>query len=112
MKPDISKCFYRVSIKALILDETKKKFLIGLEENQKWALLGGGLDWGENVEQCLTRELKEEAGLEPISINPIPAYFITGQREDGKWAINLVHEVIVKSLDFAPTAECSKITFV
>lgn len=46
MKSEIPKCFYRVSIKALILDETKTRFLVTQKENGEWELPGGGLEWG------------------------------------------------------------------
>lgn len=103
---------YRVSVKALILDETKKKFLVGLSENGKWLLLGGGLEHGETVEQCLSREFKEEAGLEVVTLNPSPAYILPGKRDDGAWAIEMIHEVIVKDLNITPSRECTKVMFV
>ena len=112
MNPNIPPSFYRVSIKALILSEDKKKFLVGHAKNGKWLLLGGGMDWGETVEECLSRELKEEAGLEISVLNLNPAYTIPGQRDNGDWAINMVHEVIIKNLDFTPTDECTEIKFV
>ena len=56
---DIRSGFYRVSIKGLILDETRKKFAVVLEDNGWWELPGGGMDWGESPETCLTREIKE-----------------------------------------------------
>jgi 8-oxo-dGTP diphosphatase len=112
MKQPIPNCFYRVSIKALILDETKKKFLVAHEKNEKWTLLGGGLEWGERVDECLARELKEEAGFKIVTFNPSPAYIISGQRDDGKWAMDIIHEVIVENLDFIPSNECLEIRFV
>ena len=112
MTPNIPQCFYRVSIKALILDETKSKFLIGLSKNGKWSLLGGGLNWGETINECLSRELKEETGLEVISCNPSAAYFIPGKRSDGDWAINVIHEAVVKDLNITPSDECVETRFV
>jgi 8-oxo-dGTP diphosphatase len=44
---NIPECFYRVSVKALILDD-KKRFLLIREGNGFWSLPGGGLDFGEN----------------------------------------------------------------
>lgn len=40
----IPDCFYRISIKALILNEARDKFLICQEDNGKWELPGGGLE--------------------------------------------------------------------
>jgi 8-oxo-dGTP pyrophosphatase MutT (NUDIX family) len=41
---NIPNCFYRVSIKALVLDE-QGRFLLCREDNGKWELPGGGLDF-------------------------------------------------------------------
>ena len=79
MPSDIPNCFYRVSIKGLILDETRTKFLVTLEKNGLWELPGGGLDWGESVENCLKRELHEEMGLTVTSVNPSPSYYLIGR---------------------------------
>lgn len=54
--------FYRVSIKALILNKARTKFAAVLEDNGYWELPGGGLDWGESPETCLRREILEEMG--------------------------------------------------
>lgn len=112
MPQEIPACYYRVSIKALIFDETKTKFLIGLTKNGKWTIPGGGLDWGEDYEQCLKRELLEEAGLEVVSINPKPTFVLPGKREENKWYVNILHEVVVKDFNITPTAECLEIRFV
>ena len=37
------------------------------DEQGKWDFGGGGLDFGDSVEQTLVKELKEEYGVEPIS---------------------------------------------
>ncbi|MBU1246192.1 MAG: NUDIX hydrolase, partial [Patescibacteria group bacterium] len=60
---NIPNCFYRISIKALIVDD-KKRFLLVKEDNGTWDLPGGGLDFGEDAKSCLKREIKEETGLE------------------------------------------------
>ena len=71
--------YYRVSLKALILDETRTKFLVAQEDNGLWELPGGGWDWGETHNACITRELSEEMGLtatsvskDKFSVNPHP----------------------------------------
>jgi 8-oxo-dGTP diphosphatase len=110
---DIPNTFYRTSIKALVLDETRTKFLIVQEDNGLWELPGGGLDFGENIETCLTREIKEEMGLELIKINPNPSYFFTFFQPDrNRWTANLVYEVVPKNLDFTPSEECLAVKFV
>lgn len=41
---EIRNRFYRVSVKALILNETRDKFLLCKQGNGVWDLPGGGLD--------------------------------------------------------------------
>lgn len=55
---------YRVAVRALIRNE-KGDILVVKERNHDWwSLPGGGLDYGESVEDCLRRELKEEINLD------------------------------------------------
>lgn len=113
MKPMIPNCFYRISIKALILDEARAKFLVVQEKNGKWEFPGGGLDWGENYDNGLRRELHEEMGLEATYIATQPSYFITQQKQENDiWFANIFFEVCVKNLDFIPSEECVALQFV
>lgn len=110
---EIPNCFYRVSIKALILNETKDKFLICEEENGFWELPGGGLDWGMTPQEDLPREISEEMGLTVTRVADNPSYFLTDQRGDaGKWIANILFETEVEHLNFTPSDECVNIKFV
>lgn len=51
--------FYRVSVKAVILNEKDEVFAV--HEGEDWTLPGGGLDHGEDPLTALKRELYEEA---------------------------------------------------
>jgi len=44
MGTEIPNSYYRVSIKALILDETRKKFVVILEDNGWWELSKPGAE--------------------------------------------------------------------
>ncbi len=110
MEKNILKCFYRISIKALILDE-KKRFLLIKEENGKWELPGGGLDFGEKAQDCLIREIKEEMGLDLIFIDENPSYFLTSQKENGQWISNIIYHTKVKNLNFIASDECIELRF-
>lgn len=109
---EIPKTYYRVSIKALILNDSRDKFLIILEDNGLWELPGGGLDWPEGPEDCLRREIKEEMGLEVVEINQTPSYFLVGENMKGNRSVNIVLETKVKDYNFSPSKECLEIKFV
>jgi len=110
---DIPNCFYRVSIKALVLNEERNKFLITKESNGKWELPGGGLDWGTTPHEDLPREIKEEMGLEVAWIAEHPSYFLALERETKELHIvNVLYETKLANLDFTPTDECVEIKFV
>jgi 8-oxo-dGTP diphosphatase len=109
----IPECFYRISIKALILNETRDKFLVTLEENGWWELPGGGLDWGMTPQEDLPREISEEMGVKTVWVADNPSYFLTDKKEnDERWFANLLYEAKLESLDFTPSDECIDIKFV
>ena len=112
MQPDIHNGFYRVSIKGLILDETRTKFLIIYEDKEWWELPGGGMDWGESPEACLKRELREEMGLVVTEVSSFPSYYLIGKNMKDRWSLNLVFETKVKDLNFTPSKECREMKFV
>lgn len=109
----IPECFYRVSIKALVLNETQDKFLIVQEKNGRWDLPGGGLDWGMTPQEDLPREIMEEMSLNVTSISDFPSYFITFKHNSSDaWMANVLYEATLNSLHFIPSGECVKIKFV
>src|SRR3989344_4835497 len=109
---EIPNGFYRVSIKGLILDESREKFAVTLEDNGFWELPGGGLDWGETPETCLKREISEEMGLTVTDVSSSPSYFLSGKNMKGHWSVNIVYEIKVKDLNFTPSNECQEIRFI
>lgn len=106
---NIPNCFYRVSIKALVLDE-EGRFLLCREDNGKWELPGGGLDFWENPQEGITREIKEEMGLEVTSVADRPSYFFTWL-EKWRWKSNVIYKTTLQNLDFTPSDECEEIWF-
>ena len=111
---EIKNCFYRVSIKALVLNETKDKFLLCKEADGRWELPGGGLDWGATPQEDLPREIMEEMGLEIEWMADNPCYFVVGTstNEPRIHIVNVLYETRLKHLDFTPTDECVDIRFV
>ncbi|MEM9336718.1 MAG: NUDIX hydrolase [Patescibacteria group bacterium] len=110
---EIPECFYRVSAKALVLNETRDKFLICEEESGVWELPGGGLDWGTTPQEDIPREVDEEMGLVVTKVADRPSYFITDQTlNKGLWIVNVIYETEFENLDFTPSDECVNIKFV
>lgn len=104
-------CYYRVSIKALPVDETGR-FLLAKEDNGKWDLLGGGLDHGEDPMVGMKREVLEETSLVITYISPTPKYLITFKREStATSAANVIYEVKLKDLNFTPSDECVELRY-
>jgi 8-oxo-dGTP pyrophosphatase MutT (NUDIX family) len=63
----ISDCLYRVAVKAAIIKD-RKILLVHEKGDEWWSLPGGGIDQGESTDQALRRELSEELGVAPNSI--------------------------------------------
>jgi len=67
----------------------KGEFLLGLRaensrnEPGKWTFPGGGLEFGEKLEECVVRETKEEAGLlvEPVRLLKIVNHMPPGEKQ-------------------------------
>lgn len=110
MNVNVPDSYYRISIKALILNETRDKFLIVKEDNGKWELPGGGLDWNSSPQDDVKREIGEEMGLEVIWVARNPSYFLTNVSDVPR--ANVIYEVKVKSLNFTPSDECVEVRFV
>src|SRR6056297_381568 len=107
-------CFYRVSIKGLILNETRDKFLLCREDTDYWELPGGGLDWNTTPQEDLPREIAEEMGLKTTWVAEHPSYFLTGwQTNNSKTPIiNVVYVCEVADLNITPSEECLEVKFV
>lgn len=104
---EIKNGYYRLSVKALILDETRTKFLLVQEDNGKWELPGGGLDWGEKPQAGIRREIQEEMGLVATYVADQPSYLTTAARDsDGTWTANVLYETTLEHLNFIPSSEC------
>lgn len=107
---NIPNTFYRISAKALILDD-QKRFLLEREDNGLWDFPGGGIDHGDTPIETIKREILEEMGIEVLDVNPSVQYFVIAKALDNVWKSSVFYLTKVKSLDFTPTEECREIRF-
>ena len=70
-------CFPKVAVGAVIFDENK--ILLVKRSNPpakgKWAVPGGKVMAGENLQYALKREILEETGLDSLVIHPFTKEF-------------------------------------
>ncbi|HEX5448341.1 MAG TPA: NUDIX hydrolase [Candidatus Saccharimonadales bacterium] len=93
--------FYRCSVKAIILDD-QGRLLIGRGNNdeiQGWEMPGGGWEYGESIEECLRREIKEELGAEIGEIGEVFATY-RGRSRHGWMIVRIAVRVKLKNHDF------------
>jgi len=109
---NIPNWFYRTSAKALILNE-EKKFLLAREEKW-WELPWWGLEYWENPQDWIKRELAEEMGITVKTVSETPSYFLTTQKKNGVRIANIIYETSVDLNDllkFKPSDECLEVKF-
>lgn len=98
--------FYRVSVKALIKNDSGA-ILVVKEHQDKWELPGGGLDHGESIHDCLRRELKEELNITNdfiASFNKIETQYMSSRpdKELDFWKMSIYFDVVIEG-EFAIT---------
>ena len=97
-----------VAVAAVIFDDNGH-ILLGKRtyvKNYPWGLLAGNLEYGEDPEKAIVREIKEEAGL---IVETQEILLAVSAREDHH--ISLVYHCEVVSGEFQPSAEISEIRF-
>lgn len=107
---DLPSTFYRVSVKALILNENKE-FLLCKEENWRRDMPWWWLDHWETPHECIIREVKEETGMTVTFIDKNPSYFLTGTSLKWYPMCMIVYYITVEDLNITPSEECVEIWF-
>lgn len=111
MNQDIKPGYYRISVKALVLNEDKTKFLLVCSDDGTWDLPGGGLKWEESSHECIKREIMEEMGVEVFHIKEEPTYFFPVVNDFVKYAY-VIYETKLSGTNFVASDECKEIIFV
>lgn len=103
---NIPNWFYRVSAKALILNDEKKFLLV--REERWWELPWWWLEYWETPQECIKRELVEEMWINVIDVKVNPSYFITVKKDNWVWIANAIYEAqinIDELSNFKPSDE-------
>lgn len=110
----LEKCFYRVSTKAIIVNDEEQILLIQ-ESDGLWELPGGGLEHNQEIKESLKREIREELGVNAIEIAEKPDYIWCSDRkkEKGYYGFFVGYKVKVDSLNIKKglTDECVDFAF-
>ena len=65
-----------LGVRAVVLDDENRVFLVRHSYVSGWHLPGGGVDLGENMEQAMRRELKEEGEIDLIGAAALHGIFL------------------------------------
>jgi mutator protein MutT len=102
-----------VSVKGIVIDE--KKVWLRQNERGEWELPGGKLEKGEQPEQTVIRELKEEIGSECAIQQLITAHVITieGSIDESNGVLVLIYvcKTTKRTGAFETTSEGGKTNF-
>lgn len=91
--------FYRVTIKAFVFDDQNRLLMGSGDNGASWEPPGGGWEHDESIMDCLSREIKEELGVELESIGEIICFY-KGVNKRGFHAIKIAVKAKLESLDF------------
>lgn len=88
-----------VRTKGLIIND-KDEITLGYS-HKTYQFPGGHLEYGESLDECLKREIKEETGieLEGVKLNPFVkiVYYTKNYRDSGKNRKNEIYYFIIKT---------------
>ncbi|HEY9861880.1 MAG TPA: NUDIX hydrolase [Candidatus Obscuribacterales bacterium] len=70
--------------------------LIRRQDNGKWGLPGGMVDWGEDIPKTVQRELAEETGLELVKIRRLVGVYSAPDRDPRIHSVCVVVEAEVQ----------------
>ena len=106
----LANAFYRVSAKAVITN-TNNEFLFAQESDDTLDFLGGGIDFGENPQEAIIREIQEEVGLKATLLTDNPVAISTAKNTNGVWIMNIFYRVSLTDFNFTASNECTDLLF-
>lgn len=115
MEAHISKypdTFYRISLKAVIRNESGHVLVNKEYDSTTWSLPGGGLEHSESIERALARELQEEVGYTgefSFTLRDTARFWIESRQA---WLFWVVYDVTPTNYNFTPGADSTEIAFI
>lgn len=101
---------FGVSVKAVVINN-EGKILICKSERGIWDLPGGRMNEGETIAETLSREVKEELGVECELIDERPLFAWNGLSDDGEPKVSIGFRTKLSSLNFKPSNENTQSAF-
>lgn len=104
---------YRISVKCLIRNEKGEILVVKETGRDWWDLPGGGMDHGEQLQDAIAREMKEEVNLEGtfsykiISVDE-PAYL----ESYDFWLVRLIFELTPENMAFSTGDDGDEVMFI
>jgi len=102
----VNKSKFTVGVFGMIFDESDRILFVHRRDYDLWNLPGGGMKLGESVEGCLTREVKEETGLD---VKPVFLSSIYTKKDKTNLVFSFVCEVVGGKL--TKTDEADKLEY-
>lgn len=93
--------YYRVSAKALIFDGDR--LLVFRDKRGEWEMPGGGWEHDESLEECLSRELKEEMDATVTNVGEVQFHWRDYSEYRGVHYLRLAAPATLASHKFVPS---------
>lgn len=105
----IDNALYRIATRVLVIKDDKV-LLVREKDDDWWSFPGGGVDYGETIQDALIREVVEELGVEPdhIIVNDTPAFISIGSVANGVPRCNIFYRATVPEEEIRPTEDVVK----
>lgn len=104
---------FRLSLKAIIVNERGEVLVVKESGRAYWDLPGGGMDFGENIQAALARELAEEVNMQGdfeyrvIDIDE-PVFL----KRVNVWQVRAIFKVTPEVMTFSVGEDADEILFV
>ncbi len=105
---------FQISVKGLYFDENDRLMMIQGEDDKKddsWEIVGGRVEKGEDLIECLKRECREEIGLDCEVLDSQPCIAYTAIDQVGFPRVMLFYKIRLNNLNFTPSDECVAVNF-